>query len=141
MKSWLHSVNGAMTLSTLAFLTFLGRAFLDWRYEYPYQDPAGNWDTPGTLIYMALAGVWMWGLLAGERGSRRGWMVVLVWVLLLDVALALATYFILCPPWTGCEGWPNVWAWNWANLLTGVAAAIALGMQLRQPESRGLRMG
>src|SRR4030067_336684 len=72
MRNWLMSLNGAITLSVIAFLTFLGRAFMDWRYEYPSQDPAGNWDTPGALIYMALAGGWLWGLLAAGRGSRRG---------------------------------------------------------------------
>lgn len=41
------SPNGAITLSAIVFLTFLGRALMDWRYEYPYQDPAGNWDMPG----------------------------------------------------------------------------------------------
>jgi hypothetical protein len=59
-------------LSVIAFLTFLGRAFLDWRYEYPLQDPTGSWATPGALIYTALAGGWLWSLLAAARGSRRG---------------------------------------------------------------------
>ena len=133
MKRWFTSLNGAITLSVIAFLTFLGRAFMDWRYEYPHQDPVGAWDTPGALIYMALAGLWLWGMLAGVRGSRRGLIGSLGAVLVLDVAFALATYFFFCPPWRGCVGWPNAWPWNWANLITGVAAAIALVLQLRQP--------
>lgn len=132
MKNWFTSLNGAITLSAIAFLTFLGRAFMDWRYEYPFQDPAGNWDTPGALIYMALAGAWLWALLRVARGSRGGLVGNLVAVLLLDVALALATYFIFCPPWTDCEGWPDVWLWNWSNLISGVLAAVALVSQLRQ---------
>jgi hypothetical protein len=35
MKKWFLSLNGAITLSGLAFLSFLGRAFLDWRYGLP----------------------------------------------------------------------------------------------------------
>ena len=132
MKRWFTSLNGAIDLSVIAFLTFLGRAFMDWRYEYPHQDPSGSWDTPGALIYMALAGLWVWGMLAGVRGSRRGLIGSLIAALVLDVAFALATYFFFCPPWTGCTGWPNAWPWNWANLVTGALAAVALVLQLRQ---------
>ena len=132
MRTWFDSLNGAITLSALALLTFLGRAFMDWRYEYPSQDPIGAWDTPGALIYMALTGIWLWGLLTAVRGSRRGLIVNLIMVLLLDVALSLATYFVFCPPWTGCEGWPNAWPWNWLNLIVGLVAAAVLVAQLRQ---------
>ena len=59
MKNWFTSLSGAITLSTIALLLFLGRGFMDWRYEYPLQDPAGAWDIPGALIYMALAGGWI----------------------------------------------------------------------------------
>ena len=137
MRNWLMSLNGAITLSVIAFLTFLGRAFMDWRYEYPSQDPAGNWDTPGALIYMALAGGWLWGLLAAVRGSRRGLIGSLIAVLLLDVALALATYVFFCPPWMGCKGWPNAWPWNWSNLISGAIAAVALAYQLRKGRAAG----
>jgi len=137
MKNWLTSLNGTITLSVVAFLTFLGRAFMDWRYEYPNQDPVGNGDTSTALIYMVLIGGWLWGLLAASRGSRRGLIVSLIAVLLLDVALALATYFLFCPPWTGCQGWPNAWPWNWSNLISGVIAAVAILLQLRQKSAAG----
>jgi len=137
MKNRLTSLNGAITLSVLAFLTFLGRAFMDWRYEYPRQDPTGSLDTTMALIYMALVGVWLWGLLAAGRGSRPGLIVCLIAVLLLDVALALATYFFFCPPWTGCTGWPNAWPWNWSNLLSGAISAVAIAFQLRRKGMEG----
>ena len=137
MRNWFTSLNSAITLSVIALLTFLGRGFMDWRYEYPLQDPAGAWDIPGALIYMALAGGWIWGLLAAMQGSRRGLIALLIFALVLDVLLALATYFIFCPPWTGCEGWPNAWLWNWANLISGLLAAIAVGIQLRREQPTG----
>ena len=137
MRNWITSVNGAITLSAIALLTFLGRGFMDWRYEYPLQDPSGSFDIPGVLTYMALAGIWIWGLLAATRGSRRGLVALLILALVLDVALALATYFVFCPPWTGCEGWPNAWLWNWANLITGLLAAGATALQLRRGQSAG----
>jgi hypothetical protein len=132
MNNWFTSLKGAVALSVIALLTFLGRAFMDWRYEYPLQDPAGNWDTPGALIYMALIGGWLWSLLAAARGSRGGLIASLILVLLLDVALAVATYVFFCPPWTGCVGWPNAWPWNWSNLISGLLAALALVVQLIQ---------
>jgi hypothetical protein len=137
MKNWLLSLNGAITLSAIAFLTFFGRALMDWRYEYPSQDPIGAWDTQGALIYMVLAGAWLWGLLAAMRGSRWGLIACLVAVLLLDVSFALATYFFFCPPWTECNGWPNAWLWNWANLISGVIAAVALAFQIRPGKAAG----
>jgi hypothetical protein len=137
MKNLFTSLNGAITLSVIALLSFLGRAFMDWRYEYPAQDPAGSWDTPMALTYLVLVGIWIWGLLAAARGSRRGLITSLVLVLLLDVAMALATYFFFCPPWTGCVGWPNAWPWNWSNLITGLLAATAIVSQLRQNKTAG----
>lgn len=137
MRNWLVSLNGAITFSVIAFLTFLGRAFMDWRYEYPLQDPAGSWATLGALIYMALAGGWLWSLLAGARGSRWGLIASLIWAMMLDVGLALATYFVFCPPWTGCEGWPNAWLWNWSNLISGLVAGVAIAFQLRRDKATG----
>lgn len=137
MRNWFTSHSGAITLSTIALLTFLGRGFMDWRYEYPLQDPAGAWDIPGALMYMILAGGWIWGLLSAAQNSRRGLIALLIFALVLDVLLALATYFFFCPPWTGCEGWPNAWYWNWAQLITGLLAVIAAGLQLRRNQSTG----
>ena len=34
MKSWFFSLNGAVTLSLIALLTELWRAFLDFQHEY-----------------------------------------------------------------------------------------------------------
>lgn len=130
MRNWFLSRRGAIALSTIALLTFLGRGFLDWRYEYPAQDPAGSFDTPLALTYIALTGLWIWALLAASGGSRRALTANLILALLLDVGLALATYFIFCPPSQGCVGWPNAWPWNWANLITGVLAVLATGLQL-----------
>lgn len=132
MKNWFTSLNGPITLSVIALLTFLGRAFLDWQYQYSQSDPAGTWYTSTVLIYLVLISGWLWGLLAAGRGSHRGLIGSLIAVLLLNVAFALATYFLFCPPWTGRQGWPKAWPWNWSNLFSGAIAAIAILFQLRQ---------
>lgn len=134
MIGWLTSRSSAITLTAIAFLTFLGRAFMDWRYEYPLQDPEGSWVFSGVLIYTLVAGGWLWSILAADRGSRRGLVGCLFWVLVLDVLLALATFFIFCPPWSDCEAWPNAYFWNWLNLISGIAAAAAIILQLRKEQ-------
>lgn len=131
MRRWLTSPNGALVLSTIALLTFLGRGMMDWRYEFAALDPSGSFDLPGALVYMLLAGGWIWGLVAASNGRRGGLVAILVLALLLDVALGLATYLVFCPPWTGCDGWPNAWLWNWANLISGLIAAVTTALQLR----------
>lgn len=132
MRNWFTSLNGAITLSVFAFLTFLGRAFMDWRFEYSAQDPTGSWAAAGAVVYMVLAGIWVWGLLAAVRESRRGLVTLLTLALLLDVLMALATYFFFCPPWTGCVGWPSAWWWNWSNLIAGLLSALSIGLHLGQ---------
>ena len=136
MRNWFLSLNGAITLSVIAFLTFLGRLFLDWRYESQLMGAAGSiQEALNVLLFLAFAGGWVWAMLAAIRGSRRGLIACLILALLLDVAFALVTYAVLCPP--GCRGFPNLWPWTWAQLITGLLAAIALAFQLRQKKAAG----
>ena len=118
-------------LSVIALLTFLGRLFLDWRYEANLMGAAGSiQEVVNVLLFLAFAGGWIWSMLAAVRGSRRGLIASLVLAVLLDVTLALVTYTVFCPP--GCRGFPNLWPWNWAQLISGLLAVIALVFQLRQ---------
>ena|SRR5215510_7792113 len=133
MKDRFLTLPGAITLSLIALLTFLGRIFLDWRYESGRLGPAGSLsEALSVLMFLAFAGGLVWAMLAAIRGSRGGLVACLILALLLDVGLALATLFILCPPWLGCRGFPNLWPWNWAQLISGLLAVIALAFQLRQ---------
>jgi hypothetical protein len=134
MRNLFLSLHGAITLSVIALLTFLGRAFLDWRYESRNLGPAGsNLETIYVLGYVAFVGGWVWAMLVAIRGSRRGLIACLIIALLLNVVFALGTYLYLCPP--GCIGFPHLWPWNWAQLILGVLAAIALVFQLRQTKA------
>lgn len=136
MRNWFLSLNGAITLSVIGLLTWLGRLFLDWRYESQLMGAAGSiQEALNVLLFLAFAGGWVWAMLAAIRGSRRGLIACLLLALLLDVAFALVTYAVLCPP--GCRGFPHLWPWNWAQLITGLLAAIALAFQLRQKKVAG----
>jgi hypothetical protein len=126
------SLNGAITLSVIGLLTWLGRLFLDWAYEINGDDL-----TTLSLVFVAFVGGWIWAMLAAIRGSRRGLIACLIFALFLDVGFALAMYLFWCPP--GCGGFPNsgLWLWTWAHLISGLLAAITLVFQLRQNKAAG----
>ena len=131
MKNLFLSLHGAITFSVIALLTFLGRLFLDWRYESQLMGAAGSiQEATNVLLFLAFVGGWVWALLAAIRGSRGGLIACVILALLLGVVFALVTYAVFCPP--GCRGFPNLWLWNWAELISGLLAAIALVFQLRQ---------
>jgi len=138
MKNWFLSLHGALTLSVIALLTFLGRLFLDWRYESQLMGKAGSLqEAINVLLFLSFAGGWVWAMLAAIRDSRRGLIACLIFALLLDLGFAFAMFFLWCPP-ASCRGFPfnsGLWRWTWAQLVFGLAAAIALIMQIRQKKA------
>jgi hypothetical protein len=50
MKNWFSSLNGAITLSAIAWLTDLWRAWLDMMFEYPAGVVQARIDSGGTLV-------------------------------------------------------------------------------------------
>ena len=135
MKNWFLSLYGAITLSLIALLTFIGRLFLDWRYESSLMGAAGSTaETINILLQLAFIGGWVLAMLAATRGSRRGLIACLIFALLLDLGFVFAMFFFWCPP-ASCRGFPansGLWRWTWAQLISGLLAAMALVLQLRQ---------
>jgi len=135
MRTWLVSLNAAIALSVIAFVTGLARLMLDARFVSEFADFMGNQPGQVALVmlgYIAFFGGWVWALLAAVRGSRGGLIGALICSLLLAVGEGLTTVLVFCP--TPC---PTVSPLGdiiiWANLIFGLAAAFALGLQLRQP--------
>ena len=132
MRNWFLSQNGAITLSVIALLVYLGRVFLDWRYESHLLGAEGSLqEFLYILMFLAFAGQLVWGMLTAKSGSRRGLFACLFLALLLGVGFAAVTYFFLCPPASCTQFIPNLWQWNWAQLILGLVAAIALVFQLK----------
>lgn len=123
---WLRSWRFVFAIGVVAFLAFLGRAFIDWRFVYVEFLSAD--DRAGTLAflvgYLALAAAWLWALMAVSRRRGAGAVGVLVLSLLLLVGIGVATPTAFCP--APC---PTEWAWgwelNWAGLVVGLLAAVA----------------
>jgi hypothetical protein len=131
MKNWFLSQNGAITLSLIAFLTFLGRIFLDWRYESHLLGAEGSLEEfLFVLMFLAFAGGWVWAMLAAKSGSRGGLITCLIFALLLGVGFAVATYLFMCPPATCTQFIPNLWPWTWAEFISGLATSISIGLKL-----------
>jgi len=134
MSTWFMSRNGAITLSVVAFLTGLARLMLDARFVSEFANFMG--DQPGQvamvmLVYIVFFGGWIWALLAAVRGGRGGLIGALVFSLLLALGEGLTALLVFCP--TPC---PTISPLGdiiiWANLISGLVAAAALGLQLRQ---------
>lgn len=131
MKTWFTSLDGVLTLSALAFLSFLGRTFLDYQYVMGDFFPSPAQAGAGIVVYVLLLGGWLWGLLAAARGSRRGWIAALGFTLLLPIGAGISTPLAWCPsPCPTAGGLMEVA--NWGNLVLGVLAAAATGLHLRR---------
>jgi hypothetical protein len=80
------------------------------------------------VIFMVFIGVWVWSLLAASRGSRGGLVVILLYSLFTALGGGLITLTAFCP--IGCAAPPLGDAIVWANLIFGLVASFALGLQL-----------
>lgn len=131
MKKWFTSLKGAIALSVISLLVFLGRAFID--FYFVYGEFALSLGMVGllVLINMALFGGWIWGLLAAVQGSRRGVVALLGFDLFFLLVIAVGTLVAYCP--SPCHtAWPLGEIANWSSLVVGLLAAISLGFQLRR---------
>ncbi len=140
MKTWFTSLNGAITLSLISLLIFLGRAFIDFYYVYGEFSIDLGVVTLAILLNMALFGGWIWGLLAAVKGSRRGLIAVLVFALFFLLTVAVGTLVAYCP--SPCRtAWPLGEIANWVSLAVGLLAAVALGMQVWRDDQANPRFG
>lgn len=139
MKAWFTSLNGAVTLSVIALLTELWRAFVDFQNEYSKFLNGTGAVLLGTLLYTALFGAWAWALLRARRGSLTALTAALVVNLLFLLVLPIGSLVAFCP--SPCsELWPLMELANWINLLLGLLATATLALQLRQYRTARLEM-
>jgi len=144
MKTWLLSLNGAVILAIVAFATLIARVtFLDalyvpeFRVMFPENQPIGL--AVITVIFVGFIGIWVWSLLMASRGSRGGLIVILLYSLFTALGGGLITLTAFCP--IGCAAPPVGNAVVWANLIFGLAASFALGIQFRLALGQRKSMG
>ena len=130
MKTWFTSRDGAIVLSAIALLSEVWRGFLDAMFVFPNDIGEENYMHLAALIYVFLFALWAWSLLAAARGSRRGLFGAFVINLLIWLIIPISTLLFYCPVDCLAEaGWIFSLA-NTLNLLFGLLAAVALGLQL-----------
>lgn len=131
MKTWFTSLNGAITVSVIALLTELWRAFLDFQHQYSNFLNSMGAVLLGTLLYAALFGGWTWALLRAMRGSRNAQIAALIINLLFLLAIPVVRWSLialrLAPSFGPCLNWqigstcslgcwlPLRWRFNFAN--------------------------
>lgn len=136
MKHWFTSLSGAVTLSVIALLTELWRAFVDFQHEYSSFLNSTGALLFGALLYTALFSGWAWALLRTARGNRGALIAALIINLLFLLAIPVGTLVAYCP--SPCPSlWPMMELANWINLFFGLLATVALALQLRQNKAAG----
>lgn len=132
MNSWVKSLTGPITLSSIAFLAGLAQLMLFVRFlplEYAGFLPE---DQPGQvalgmLPLLAVYGGWVWALLAAARGSRGGLVAALMYGVVMALA-GLGNVLVFCGG--PCAAWPVGDIIQWANVTSGLVASVAIGAQL-----------
>lgn len=136
MKTWFTSLNGAIALSAIALLTEVWRGFLDAMFVFSNDIGEESFMHLAALIYVFLFALWTWSLISTARGSRRGLVTAFTINLLVLLIIPVSTLLFYCPVDCLAEaGWIFSLA-NTLNLLLGLLAAVALGLQLFQRDEK-----
>jgi hypothetical protein len=131
MKNWFMQFNTAITLSAIALLTELWRGFLDAMFVFPVDIGDRNLMELSALIFTLLFAAWAWFLIAAARGSRRGLIATFVLNGIVWLVIPVSWLFFYCP--AECRAQAGVFNLaNTLNLVFGLLAAVALGLQIRR---------
>jgi hypothetical protein len=112
-----------------ALLVFLWSVLLDWHFVVGEFNLTTGQLGIGALIYVAFIGGWVWGIVAAAQGGNRALIVLLIYAILL-CAYAIMDLLVYCPE--TCPSIPLYYIANWANLIMGLLAVVAVVVQMRQ---------
>ena len=141
MKTWFTSLNGALALTALAWLSELWRAWLDMLFEYPigfvHAEIDGGSTLAVTFIYTAVFAGWAYALHSTARGSRGALIATCVLNALVWLVIPVGWITAYCTgPCVANAGVLFNLA-NWLNLTFGLLAGVALAFQLGQNKATG----
>ena len=133
MKSWFTSLHGAITVSILAVLAFLGYAMLSFfgyaLFIYGFFIEQLIPETPGafviTFFVLVLVGVWIWSLFSTVTGNHH-------WLIGAIICTALPIFFTLYDLLSDNPipyGWP-IKISIWFTFVTCLVSLVALARQL-----------
>jgi hypothetical protein len=134
MKTWFTSLHGALTLSVIALLTEAWRSFLDAMFVLPNDIGDEGLLNLAAVVFTLLFAGWTWSLIVAGRGRRSGLIATFILNALVLLAIPVSWLFFYCP--AACRAEAGIFNLaNTLNLIFGLLAAIALGLQLRQGSS------
>jgi hypothetical protein len=125
------SLNGALALTALAWLSELWRTAIDATQQF-YM-PASR-DVMGlyALVYIAFLAWWAYALHTATRGSRGGLMTAFALNALFWLGIPVGTIFFYCTGPCAANAGIVFNLANWLNLILGLLAGVALAMALRR---------
>ncbi|MGD2159445.1 MAG: hypothetical protein PVG32_21390 [Anaerolineales bacterium] len=133
MKNLFTSLNTAITLSVIALLTEVWRGFLDAMFVFPVDIGDESLMQLAALAFTLIFAAWAWSLVLASRGSRRGLITAFIINALILLAIPVSWLFVYCP--ADCRAEAGIFNLaNTLNLVFGLLAAIALGLQFRRSQ-------
>jgi hypothetical protein len=131
MTRWFSSRNSAIAITALAILSEVWRGFLDAMFVFPVDFGDPLYMQGAAMIFTLLFGGWTWSLVLAWQGSRRGLITAFILNLLVLIAIPVSWLFIYCP--AACRATAGIFNLaNSLNLILGLLAGVALGLQLRR---------
>jgi hypothetical protein len=131
MTHWIRSLNGAIVITALTILSEIWRGFLDAMFVFPVDFGDPLYMQAAALIFALLFGGWTWSLVLAWQGSRKALTSTFILNLVVLIAIPVSWLFFYCP--AACRATAGIFnIANSLNLILGLFAGIALGLQLRQ---------
>ena len=141
MKTWFTSLNGALTLAALAWLSELWRAWLDMLFIYPGGSVHATIDSGSTLavtlVYTAVFAGWAYALYLTAFSSRRALIVTCVLNVFVWLAIPIGWLAFYCTGSCAVNAGVMFNLANWLNLILGLLAGVGLVLQLGQKKVAG----
>ncbi len=128
MKTWFTSLNGAVTFSALALLSFIGYVFLMSRYFLEKWIPGDGAAAVETIGVLLIVGGWLRALFVAASGRRGGLVALFAFS---AVTTLIALYDLPHP-----GPWPSMMMVV-ATFVFSVIAIAALAFQIRQKKATG----
>jgi hypothetical protein len=126
MKTWFTSLNGAITLSALALLSFIGYAFIEARYYLEKWIPGDGAAMVETIVLLLIIGGWLRALFVAAGGRRGGLTALFAFSLLVTLIALYDMQFVLYAH----ISWPEQ-VMVVVMLIVGVIVTAAMGVHLR----------
>ena len=126
MKTWFTSLNGAITLSALALLTFIGYAFIEARYFLEKWIPGDGAAMVETIVLLLIIGGWLRALFVAAGGRQGGLTALFAFSVLVTLIALYDMQFVLYSQ----ISWPEQ-LMVVVMLIVGVIVTAAMGVHLR----------